>query len=220
LVLSPVLMASTIIVFIFKKLTTFYRKKECTLDIFDAGLLVGICSLFYFPGIILLGIVFIALAVFRGFYWREWLTSLLGFLTVYFLTGTYYFVVDQLPMFFQQHFSIVHSIGIDFAEPKILVLGGFSIIFLFFSAFSIQSNYLKSPIQIRNLFMLAGWSLFFLFCSVLFTSTLTLNHFLILNVPLSLIFTYLFMHIEKRWIADLVYMVYFAVIIYFQYFTV
>lgn len=219
LYLTPLLVANTFVIFIISKAFQFSRKQDCMMDIYDMGLLIGISSLFYFPASTLLILVFVALSVFRAFAWREWVVGLLGFLTAYFLIGTYYFVIDQLPDFVNNH--ILKSISISTAWKlglEVKVLGGYVLLLVVLSLFTFQANFLKSPIQIRKFLLLLVWSLVLLSLSFLLKDRLTPQHFAILSVPLSVFISYFLMNIKKKWIADVLFGILFAAAIFFQYF--
>ncbi len=62
-----------------------YRNNRIDLSYFPAALWVGIASLFSIKAIFFLPILWIALITLRPFYPREWLVSLLGFLTPWYL---------------------------------------------------------------------------------------------------------------------------------------
>lgn len=220
LFLIPVLMANTFIIFIISKAFLFFKKQRCFTEIFDMGLLIGISSLFYFPTIILIILLFFALGILRSFDWREWAAGLLGLITAYFLTGTYFFLVDDLMLFINGHIlSGVFSLHQDITfSMAIYIISVIIFILCIASFFTIQLNYLKSQVQVRKFFMLIGWTLLLLGLSFLFRYDLSVSHFVVLSVPLSVIITYFFLHIKRALFADILHLLLLATILFFQYY--
>src|SRR6476646_4742729 len=89
--LHPVLFANLFLLFALSKILNSYRKDIAFSQVFDAGLLISLATLCYFPCIVFLPMIGIALVIFRPFLWREWAISLLGVLVPYVFAFTYYF---------------------------------------------------------------------------------------------------------------------------------
>ena len=68
---------------------------------FDAALMLSLGSLFYFPTILLLPLVWVALNDFRPFQWREWAMPFIGVALPYLYLATWYFWNDELGAFAQ-----------------------------------------------------------------------------------------------------------------------
>ena len=220
LFLSPALLSIAFIIPALGKTLRFFRQQRCYTEVFDMGFLIGIASLFYKPAFLLIILLFVGLAVMRSFNWREWVIGLFGFLTIYFLTGTCLFMVDNLDSFVQSHIVTETpaaanrsqtglSLSVVIGYTGVLATGG-ALIFLF--------NFLKSPVQARKFLLLMGWAALLLALSSLFVSRVSLQHFVLLSVPLSIVICYLFMNIRRVKIADWAYHFWLAAVLFFQYF--
>lgn len=95
-VAHPLLIALLLFLFAFERMLSSYKNDNLTYNSFDASLILGIASLFYFQAIFLLLFVWVALAVLRPFYWREWALTIIG---------------AALPYFF--YFGIIYLKGMD-----------------------------------------------------------------------------------------------------------
>ncbi len=220
LFISPALLALTFIIPAIGKTMQFFKNQRCFAQVFDMGLLIGIASLFYKPAFLLMILLFIALFVMRAFNWREWVIGLSGFLTIYFLTGTYFFLTDDLDIFFYQ-FILAYSLdsgGFISTPLSLWVVGSMSLILVICSLIVFFLNFLKSPVHARKFLVLILWTALLMGISVLFARKPSLNHFVLLSVPLSIIISYLLLNIKKVRIANIVHFLWLAVVLFFQYF--
>ncbi len=216
---SPVLIVNTFIVFIVIKMFSVYKKAQCEKDIFDVGLMIGISSLFYFPSLSILLLFFIGLSILRPFAWREWVIGVIGVLVPFFLSGTLYFWNDKLAKFFLATFESVYAEFNVLIEggPDLVWIGGEILIMLGISVYLLQNNFMKSPIQFRKFLTLMLWGIVILSFSSLFLNKLTLNHFLILSAPLSIILSYFFLSFRKWYVPETFFWSLFLSILAFQY---
>lgn len=220
LFLSSAMLSVSFIIPVLGKSLRFFRRQHCYGDIFDMGFLIGIAALFYRPASILIVLLFVALIIMRPFNWREWVIGLSGFLTIFFLTGTVYFMVDKLPSFIGEFlFAPTIIPRSSFASALSLsVVGGLTALIGVIASFSFILNYLKSAVLARKFLTLAAWSFVLMALSVTLTDGITLHNFMILGVPLSIVVCYLFMNIRRKRIANIVHFIWVAVILYFQYY--
>jgi hypothetical protein len=95
LLLTPASLALTFLILSVAALFRLARKEKDYRDVFDAGMLTTLALLTYFPVVVLLPFIFIALATVRTFRYREWSALLLGILTPVFLAFTVSYVSDS-----------------------------------------------------------------------------------------------------------------------------
>ncbi|MDB5150566.1 MAG: beta-carotene 15,15-monooxygenase [Mucilaginibacter sp.] len=218
LTLSAPLICNFLLIWMLFKLFNLYKGDDVKSTTYDLGMIVAAGSLVYFPFIYLFLAIWIALIIYRPFNWREWVISILGYATVFFFLGVIYFMNDMLPRFshiwlplgkkFPDHISI------NFYNYLLL---GPVIVILVLCFFKLQQNFFKSYVQIRKTFQL----LFFIFLitalSFYINSEFRLSHFLLCAVPATVFFAYYFLYATKRWFYEILYLVLFISIIYFQF---
>jgi len=222
LFLSPAMIANTFIILVIDQLFSMYKQQYAYREVFDTGLLIGISSLIYFPSIVLLIAMFIALSLLRPFIWREWVLGFLGLLTPYFLVITWCFWFDKLPYFIDRQFGTA-LFGFNSYIPvngEVRVVGIILLTMIGSTFIIFQNSYLKSPIQIRKYLVLIIWLLALLMVSFLFEYTISLAHFVIISVPLSMIIGYFLVNIRRKRIAEAVHLVLLLAILFFQYYAV
>ncbi|NOY36129.1 MAG: hypothetical protein GXO83_00975 [Chlorobi bacterium] len=71
-----------------------YRKNGVDFSFYMAGFWIGIASLIWIHAAYFLIIIFVGLLIFRPFYIREWLVSILGVFTPWYFFGGIYFLVN------------------------------------------------------------------------------------------------------------------------------
>ncbi|MDZ4844461.1 MAG: hypothetical protein SH857_02815 [Chitinophagales bacterium] len=219
LFLTPVLLATLFLILAIGKALKLYKQHHAIGDIYDMSFLIGIASLFYMPFALLLLLVFVSLAVMRSFNWREWVAGLLGFFSIYFLTGTWFFLTDGLKEFLQQHLfpPVAQGVAID-VRLGLYVVGILTAVLVVAASFIFLLNFLKSTIHTRKFLTLMGWTIMLLPLSALLGNGLTLNHFVALSVPLCLLISYLFLTLRKVRIANALHLLWLIAVLFFQYY--
>lgn len=115
--IQPLLFANLFIILALQTLFKAYSKAESYEQIFNAAFMISIASLFYFPVIIFMFFIWLVLLVFSILKWREWLISLLGFITPYLFVFSYYFLTDSLPIKFGGYLKFFENI--NFQQPHL-----------------------------------------------------------------------------------------------------
>src|SRR3954470_8328591 len=95
-ILHPLVFGNFFLMVAIHRLLNSYRKEKAFSHFFDAGFLISIASLFYFPYIVFFPILAAALVVLRPFNWREWIISLAGIIVPYILVATIYYLRNTL----------------------------------------------------------------------------------------------------------------------------
>ena len=220
LFLSSAMLSVTFIILALGKSLRFFRRQYCYAEIFDMGFLIGIASLFYRPASVLIILLFVALIIMRAFNWKEWVIGLSGFITIFFLTGTFYFMADKLPSFLAEFLLSPTIIPRNHFTTglSLYAVVGVTGILGFFASLSFLLNYLKSAVLARKFLVLAVWSFGLMALSCFFTGKVTLHNFVILSVPLSIVICYFFMNMKRARIANIIHFLWVAVILFFQYY--
>jgi len=219
LTLNPVMLANLPLLFTVHLLFSSYRKDEAFSDVFDAGFLVAIASLIYFPAIVFLPMIWIALILLRPFIWREWVISLLGFLVPYIFALSYFFWFDRLGWFvyeklFRLFFvSFLHS-AIPHAYYYYIAIIIPLLIFSLLEHFRLMQT---GQIRIQKYLLLILWFFFFSIGSYLLAPSWSFNHFTLLAIPVSVFFGNYFLSINRNWIAEILFLLLLATILYGQF---
>lgn len=186
--LSPQMIANTFLIIALDQLMQSYRNNSAAHNIFNVGFWISIASLFYFSYLSFLLISLFGLPFIRRFSLREILMILIGAIVPYFLIGAYYFWIDALPYFLEQH--IYTNLGVlDFKDTAALntyvALG-----IMGFMLLIVLSQYarlmLRKNIQFQKQVGIFYFVLLVSIGSLFMQSNVDLGHLMILSLPLGI----------------------------------
>lgn len=174
-------------------------KDDFTYRFFDAGLLLGIGSLFYAKLIFFLPVIWIAAIILRKFNWRELVMAVLGLALPYIFVVAIDFIRDEEAL----KIFLTLSENLHIAEIPLQASFGFWFIaaMLFFITL-LSSIYMLKIFQFRKVFMRNFYLIFFwLFLISLlvfaFFSSGDMGIVYILSIPLAFIFSNYFHNVRK-----------------------
>ena len=218
--LSPVLVCNFLVLLMIEKYLSIYRRDDVRSVMFDLGMIVAVGTLIYFPFIAMMVLLWISLIIFRPFNWREWLTGIIGFLTVFFFLAVYYYWNNSLNQFYNIWLPLSSKFQISFKinwyDYLVLIP---VIIILVLGTFQLRSNFFRSFVQIRKSFQLLFFMLLLGLISFYLKPDFRIYHFLLCAPPGAVMMAYYFVQAgKKRWIYESMYLTLVGFIIYFQIF--
>ncbi len=200
LVFHPAMLANLFIIFALHKMMNAYRKNSAFSEVFDAGFLLSMASVFYFPSVILFPVLGFGLFIFRTFNWRELFVSFLGVCVPYCFVVTYYFWNDSLMDYWNDklaYFIYHERPSFDFSSSfYFLLFTGGVIALLSFSKLSATVLLGSQKTKKNVLFFI--W--FFVICigSLFPAPELSSPYFAVLAIPFSVFATNYFFNMKKE----------------------
>lgn len=200
--LSSTLIVNTLLIVVWDNLTGLYKSPRAKQIIFNTGIIVGICSFFYFPSLVFIFLLFAALMIMRPASIPEWLTGILG------LTIPYYFLFAWT--YLQGTWSTSKFLpSIYFSYPlfqqSLWAWAGLLLLVVPFliSGFYIQGNILRMLIQVRK-----GWSLLLVYLLVALTipfinGTQSFEYWVLSAVPFTAFHANVFSYPQGRLVPNL-----------------
>ena len=219
LILSPALFCNFLLLWMVEKFLSIYKRDAVSSVMYDLGMMVALGTLIYFPFIAMLPVLWISLIIFRPFYWREWLAVIIGFMTIFFFLGVFYYWNDSLDQFYRIWLPLASkfptNLRINLYDTLVLLpVAGILVL----GFIQLQKNFFRSVVHLRKSFQL----LFFMFVTGLVSfylkQDLRLYHFLLCTPPVAVLMAYYFVHASPRWLYETMYGVLVAGIVYFQIF--
>lgn len=201
LYLSPVLMGSTFFLMSVHELFDTYKNPACADRLFNAGLWMGVASLFYFPFAFFLLFLLAGLNILRAFNLQEVLMIGLGMFLPYLLTALYFFWVGAPGRFWDIQFSRNLSFwefggGMGWeAAIKLLIFGILIVFVLFNNGFYL----IKKNIQVQKKISILYWALVAAVISVPFQTNVNLEHLLMLAPALGILLSFTFTSMKPQW---------------------
>ncbi|MBK0382183.1 beta-carotene 15,15'-monooxygenase [Pedobacter sp. SD-b] len=218
LILSPPLLSNFLVLFIFTKVLREHKSVDSVAAMFDLGLAVAIGTVLYFPIVLFVLVLFTALILFKPFNWREWASVLVGYITIVFFLGIYYYYNNRLLDFYEiwrpLSTKIPFYIKINIADYMVL----FPIIICLTLGFiSLRANFFKSFVLVRKSFQLLALVFLVSILSFYLKSDYRINHFLLCVVPISVTLSYYFINAKKKWVYESLFIMMLIFIVYFQF---
>ncbi|TDQ09863.1 DUF6427 family protein [Pedobacter metabolipauper] len=216
LVLSPTLICNFLLIWIMDKFLKIGKSTTAIMPMFDIGMIIAIGTLIYFPFIVMLVMIWLTLLLYRSFDLREWLSGLVGFLTIFFFLAVYYYWNDSISMFYKiwlplgNKFPSVFKINYDDYLVLVPVL-----VMLILASLQLRENFFRSFISTRKAFQM----LFFMFLVGLVSfytkPDFRLHHFLLCVPPGAVLLAYYFSNATKRWFYESLFLIFVVTIQYF-----
>jgi hypothetical protein len=216
---NPLLFANFFIIIFLNSIFNFFRSDTAVYEVFDAGLFIGIASLFYWPCLFLFPLIWAGLYVLRPFAWQEWLASFIGVFLPFLFFGSILYWFNMLSFnslkailepFYKVEFSTAYN-------GTYIILFIILVIILMASLFRFSRD-LNTFAKVRTRKFLAIVVWFFLFAglSYLVSVKRTMISLSFLAIPLSVIISNYFLSLKNQLLAELVFLLLLAAVIYNQ----
>lgn len=150
---SPPLLASTLIIWVVLKVFRIYNLPSVKGRVFNAGLIMGICSMIYFPSGAFLLLLLLGVLILRPFRLNELILLVLGAVTPYYFFAVYLFLNDRLTLraiFPPLSFGVPGAVQ----SVRLVAIAFFLVVPFFIGSYHIQQHLRKMLIQVRK-----NWSL-------------------------------------------------------------
>lgn len=203
----PALISSLFLVLALNKLITAYVKERALSEVFDAGLFVGIATLFYIPSMLFLILLWIGLLILRTINWREWVSNVIGFLLPFVFTFTYNLVFFPHYPWYNKITGefFYHSVHLSFSWEQMTIM---VIIFLvaagslWFFINKMTENILKA----QKFWTLMLWFILIAAASVLICPVKDSRAFSLLAIPGSFILSTYFLKTRAKILPEILFL--------------
>ncbi|NRF39094.1 DUF6427 family protein [Pedobacter foliorum] len=216
LVLSPTLICNFLMIWIMDKFLKMGKSPNAIMTMFDVGMIIAIGTLIYFPFIVMLAMLWFTLLLYRSFSWREWISGLVGFLTIFFFVGVYYYWNDNLSMFYKIWLPLVNKFPsvfkINYNDYLVLVPVAVMIVL---ATLQLRENFFRSFISTRKAFQMLFFMFLISIVSFYTKPDFRLSHFLLCVPPGAVLLAYYFSNAKKRWFYESLFLILVFAIQYF-----
>ncbi|MCU0455138.1 MAG: DUF6427 family protein [Bacteroidales bacterium] len=216
--LNPVLPAAVFLVLAIMRIMDSYRKQGVAYNFFDAGILLGIGSLFY-AGLIWFGVIAIAgIVIIRTGSIREIAVTLAGLIAPYLITAGIFYLLDRdLLLFLSDIGKNLFGKAPDFEFTKLTVMILiFTGLILIVSVAYLVSGMNKKKIKAGMTFSILLWA-FFLSLGVYFVlPSVSVEIVYITAVPASYILAHYLIFVRKRLVPEIIFSLFFLLVLLVQ----
>lgn len=218
LMLSPPLICNFLVIWMVDKLLQLYNGENAKATAFDLGMIVALGTLIYFPYIYMFLVVWAGLIIFRPFNWREWVSVLMGVITIFLFLAVFYYWNDRIDQFYKIWLPLgskfPNRIQITYTNYLVLIP---VILILVLAFYRLRQNFFKSYVLMRKAFQLFAFMFVVGALSFYVKANFQLSHFILCAVPASIGFAYYFLYAQKRWFYESLYFLLVISLIYFQF---
>jgi hypothetical protein len=215
--LSAPLIVSTLMVWVWAKMSALNNVRNVTGTLFNTGIVIGIATFFYFPAIAFSALIIFGLLIIRPFRLAEWVVALLGIITPWYFVLSFVFLTDRWRKYELPGMSVSFPKFYDnqWALAAIIIVLFATLVGLYF----IRKNFLRQLVQARN-----SWSLIFLyFIIAVFVPFINAAHsfeyWILCAIPLSAAAGTAFFYPEVKWFPKLLHWLMAAFVIALSYFV-
>ncbi|HEX8515034.1 MAG TPA: DUF6427 family protein [Bacteroidia bacterium] len=213
--LHPILFANLFLLFALSKILNSYRKDTAFSQVFDAGLLISVATLFYLPCIVLFPLLGIALILFRPFMWREWIISFFGVLVPFIFVISWYFWKDTLDylLYDKMFFPIVFKEQGTRLNQFFYILASTGLIIVLLSFGKLFNDLGGGSQKTKKALILMLWMTAFASLSIFLVPAITPISFALFAIPLSVICSNYFIRIRKELWGELLFLLFIALLL-------
>ncbi|MDP4267111.1 MAG: DUF6427 family protein [Bacteroidota bacterium] len=219
MVFNPVLFSNLFLIIALKGIFRIYDESLTDKYIFETSFIVAVSSLFYFPSLIFILLIYISFVVYSLYSLRRWMIALIGLITPYLYVFTYYYLFNKLNPFivgrilpnFRLEVSKIHF-NFSWGAFSVILI---SIIILGYSFFRYLGKMNEGVIKVRKFKVVIVW---FLLLS-LFWFLFAKNHimqFSMVVIPSVVFISDLFLSIKKNWFAETLFLLVILTIVYLR----
>ncbi|MEN8120437.1 MAG: hypothetical protein ABFS35_08825 [Bacteroidota bacterium] len=201
--IHPILFANTLFLIAWIKIKKAQGKQKAQANYFDASMLIGLASLFYFNLIYLIFILWINIIISRPGSIKEFTMAFAGPLVIWYLFFSFYFITNDtcyniLSLFrFDPGFNNFTSL-----TGTSQIAGIFFLILIILSNMALYRYYVSLNINIRNNLKLFFY-LFLLGFLIIYLTNSSLELIFLIAVPVSLFLSLFFIHLKSKLFGNL-----------------
>ena len=216
-VLSSPLIISSLLIWVWSKMSGLHNNQNPKSALFNIGIAIGVCTFFYFPSLAFAALIIFGLALTRPFKLAEWVLALSGIITPYYFLLAIVFLTDKWKGYKFPGFAVTYPVfnQSQWAYAAIIIVLITSIAGIFY----IQQNFRRQLIQARK-----SWNLTFLYLLVavfvpFVNASHTFEYWILCAVPLSTFVAATFFYPAKNLFPVILHWLMVAFVIVISYFV-
>ena len=211
--LHPAMFGSLFFIASLPSVFDFYKHQKSVSLAFETSFMVSLGSLFYFPTIYLVLVIWFGLLIMNAFNWREWFIPLIGIFTPYFITISIFFVFDFnfdgliIPLKYYFNFSLV---DFTFAFSIYQYIFGAMCIFLLLLGLTTKYDF---KIQTRKYYNVVLSTLYIPIGIFMVYPNVEVSSLSFFIIPVSFIYSKYLFNFPKKILSELIYIIFIGALI-------
>jgi len=216
LVLHPVLFANFFLILLLDRIFLTYRSDVVLTNVYDAGLLIGIATVFFLPSIMFLPFYIISLSILRPFNARECILSFIGFLTpMLFVVVNFYWTGELADFWRSMRISSLDTFTFEL-DWMILFLPLLLITFIIsmIGARSYIEEMNSRVVKVTKMYLVFIWFFVFALLSLMMAPSLSAAYFSVVFIALAVYLANFFVSFRRKKLAEFILFLLIATILY------
>lgn len=216
--MNPAVFAAMFLMLAIKRIMEAYRNQGTAYNFFDAGILIGIGSLFY-ANLIWFGLlIIVGIALLRTGNIKEILISFVGLATPWLLTFGFYYVIGKdlrelSDVFLYNLFGRASDYVFTPVTIVAVVFAGFITTVSIFYLISVMDS---KKISSRKTFLLFLWLFLISFGVYFLLPPVSVEMIWITGIPVSYLLAHYFVFIKKKLLTEVLFSVFFLLVLMIQ----
>lgn len=203
---NAMIVVNLLMILLFNTIFAMYGNHEPRSSAFDAGLMIGIASLLYFPAIFFIAFVWICFMVFQSFNLRSFLITVAGLITPYIFVGFYFYwngrLIAELNDFyrlFSTHAPLQFTM-----DAYVYVIWSLFTLLLFSGINEMIRRITANTIEIRRKFRILIIFFMFSLFTIPFSGADLKFHLMLTLIPLASFLSAYLSQTKKLWFPELI----------------
>lgn len=207
LVLSPVLIANTFLIFGIQNIFAVYKKPRASTYLFSAGFWFSLASLFYFPFAAFIIVGYIGIFILRSFKIKERFQYLISLFVPFFWFLTYHLLKGTISSFWDELGNNFHLNNIfSNLNTASIVIYSFLALSLLIFVLSYNQFTIKKSIQVQKKIDILYWILLASIPGLFLFQGVELDHLIIFGIPFSITVGMLFLRLKNALYGELIHL--------------
>lgn len=215
----PVFPAAIFLLFAIYSLFNTFEKTKPYSNIFNAGFLMAVGTLFYFNLIVLFPAFLIGITLLtRETNWREYMTLLIGFFVPFIFAFTHAIFTEQtLAMLKTFEENIVTPVNHFRSNIPLHIFLSILVLLTITGSIKILQQYDSKKISSRKYFMIFSFLFLFSILSFAFVPVTSQEMLIIISIPITYLISNLFVFMKSRFWSELLFILLLAMVIFMQF---
>ncbi|WP_099152040.1 DUF6427 family protein [Flavilitoribacter nigricans] len=217
---SPIHLANTFLIIALGQIYRIYKQNRCMDNLFNAGLVIGLASLFYSPYILFLLPILFGLNSLRAFSLREWMAVIIGGAIPLLWLLIFGFLNDNLALRWDAWTSQLSFMDIQWRALRQYEIIGLLIMAALIVAvvLNYNANIQKTIIEVRKKIDMLYWILFFGLVVTIFSASVGMVNLLTVALPCGILLSFMFTRMSRA-NAELVHLFLLIGVLVYHYLT-
>ncbi len=200
----PFLLAGIFILFALNFVFGLDEKTDNEMDIFKVSIFISIASLFYFPAVLLVFWIWIALLMSRSGSLRELLIPFVGMVSPYFFLASWYYLTNSLISHSLAYQQVIFQFSIPelrFTLPQLVIWTILLFMIVWFSSMIVGVSSEKNAL-LRKKRAITNALLFFSLPTLFYTEDILIHNGLIV-IPIALLLSYAYSNVKGKMVPEI-----------------